>query len=148
MKRVSLSIALAVGGLIFLGTTEASAQEQTKRILWAAEDLKWKPTESRLAGAMTVTLRGDPSKGAYEEFVKYPAGFKARLHSHTYDQKVVVLKGAFTYQGKKYGPGSYLLIPAGDEHEGGGASDSETVIYQEQSGKFDMKFVEPPKEMK
>ncbi len=146
MKRFSLVVALAAAGLIFLGTTGASAQGRSTKILLAAEDLKWEPAKGPLAGAMFARLRGDNREAAYEEFIKYPAGFKAPLHSHSYDQKIVVIKGAFTYHGKKYGPGSYLLIPAGDVHEGGGAPDSETIIYQEQPGRFDMKPAEPRKQ--
>lgn len=145
MKRLSLLIALAVAGLTFLGTTEASAQKHTKKILWAAEDLKWEPA-TKLPGVMTAKLRGDHSKGAYEEFIKYPAGYKGPPHFHTYDQKIVVIKGVYTHHRKGYGPGSYLLIPAGEKHEGGGVSDSETIIYQEQPGKFDLNLDDPPKE--
>ena len=144
MKRLLLLIALAVAGLTVLGTLEAFAQKPTKKILWAAEDLKWEPM-IRLPGVMFAKLRGDHSKEAYEEFIRYPAGYKGPPHFHTYDQKIVVIKGIYTHGGKKYGPGSYLLIPAGEKHEGGGTSDSETIIYQEQPGRFDLNLVEPPK---
>ncbi len=147
MKRPSLFIALAFGTLIFLGTTEGFAQRQTKKILLAAEDLKWEPSV-RLPGVMAARLRGDHSKAAYEEFIKYPAGYKGPLHYHTYDQTIVVIKGELTHNGKRYGPGSYLFIPAGDKHESDGASDSETIVYQKQPGRFDINVVEPVKEKK
>ena len=35
---------------------------------------------------------------------------------------MVVIKGAYTYKRKKYGPGSYLFIPGGDKHESGGVA--------------------------
>ena len=145
MKRLSLPITLAVAGLILLEPAEASAQKHTKKILWAVEDLKWEPT-TRLPGVMSAKLRGDQSKEAYEEFIRYPAGYKGPPHFHTYDQKIVVIKGAYIHDGKKYGPGSYLFIPAGEKHEGCGASNSETIFYQEQPGKFDFNLDKPPKE--
>jgi quercetin dioxygenase-like cupin family protein len=148
MKRLTVYIALVVAGLILLGTTEASAQKKMAKTLWAAEDLKWEAMQGGPPGVMTALLRGDQTKGAYEGLTKFPAGFKAPLHTHTYDTKIVVIKGAYTYNGKNYGPGSYLFIPGGDKHVSGGTADSETIFFMEQPGKFDMKPVEPPKAKK
>jgi len=150
MKRLSLYIVLVLVGLIFFGTTEAPAQEKMKKeaVLWAAEDLKWEPLTGGVPGVMTAMLWGDHTKGAYGGLTKFPAGFKAPLHYHTNDIKIVVIKGAYTYNGKKYGPGSYAFIPGGDRHESGGVDDSETIFFIEQPGKFDLKPVDPPNEKK
>ncbi len=150
MKRLSLYIVLVLVGLVFLGATEASAQKKMKKeaVLWVAEDLKWQPLAGGPPGVMSVMLWGDNTKGAYGGFTKFPAGFKAPLHYHTNDMKIVVIKGAYTYKGKKYGAGSYLSIPGGDKHESGGVEDSETIFLIEQSGKFDLVPVEPPSEKK
>src|SRR5437016_5511074 len=122
MKRLTFYIALVIAGLMFLGTTGASAQKKSKKepVLMPAEDLKWTQLAGAPPGVMSVALKGDPTKGAYDGFTKFPAGFKAPLHYHTYATEIVVLKGAYTYKGKKYGPGSYLSIPGGDKHESGG----------------------------
>ena len=150
MKRLSLYIVLVLAGLIFFGTTEASAQKKMKKepVLWAAEDIKWEAMQGGSPGVMSAKLWGDQSKGAYGGLTKFPAGFKAPLHYHTNDIKMVVIKGAYTYKGKKYGPGSYLFIPGGDKHESGGVADSETIFFMEQPGKFDLIPVEPPMEKK
>jgi quercetin dioxygenase-like cupin family protein len=150
MKRLSLCIALVLVGLIFFGTTEASAQKKMAKgeVLWTAEDLKWVPLDPTAPGVMSVMLWGDNTKGAYAGLTKFPAGFKAPLHFHTNATKIVVIKGAYTYNGKKYGPGSYLYVPGGLKHESGGVEDSESMFFIEQSGKFDLKPVEPPKEKK
>jgi quercetin dioxygenase-like cupin family protein len=92
---------------------------------------------------MSVKLWGDNTKGAYGGFTKFPAGFKAPLHYHTDATKIVVIKGAYTFNGKKYGPGSYVYVPAGVKHESGGVEDSESIFFIEQSGKFDLNLVEP-----
>ena len=149
MKILSLYIVLVLVGLMFFGTTEASAQKKMKKeaVLWAAEDIKWETMQGGVPGVMAAMLWGDPN-GAHGEFTKFPAGFKAPLHYHTYDIKIVVIKGAYTYKGKKYGSGSYLFIPGGDKHESGGVDDSETIFLMEQPGKFDLKPVEPPSEKK
>ncbi len=148
MKTFSSYIALVLAGLIFFGATEASAQKRMKKVLWAAEDIKWEAMQGGPPGVMTAMLWGDQTKGAYGGLTKFPAGFKAPLHYHTNDMKVVVIKGAYTYNGKKYGPGSYLTIPGGDKHVSGGVDDSETIFLLEQPGKFDLKPIEPPKEKK
>jgi hypothetical protein len=138
---------LVLVGLIFLGVANTLAQKKMKKeaILWAAEDLKWEPLAGAPPGIMSVKLWGDNTTGAYGGLTKFPAGFKAPLHTHTYATKIVVMKGAYTYNGKKYGPGSYVSVPAGLQHESGGVEDSESIFFIEQSGKFDIKLVEPKK---
>jgi quercetin dioxygenase-like cupin family protein len=150
MKKLSLFIVLVLVGLVFLGSTETSAQKKLKKetVLWAAEDLKWEPLAGGPPGVMSVTLWGDQTRGAYGGLTKFPAGFVAPLHYHTYETKIVVIKGGYTYKGKKYGPGSYLLIPGGDKHVSGGVEDSETILLIQQPGKFDIVPVESTNEKK
>lgn len=147
MKRLSLYIALVLVGLVFLGATETFAQKKMNKeaVLRAAEDLKWEQLAGAPPGVMSVKLWGDNTKGAYGGLTKFPAGFKAPLHNHTYATKIVVIKGAYTYNGKKYGPGSYVNVPAGLQHESGGVEDSESIFFIEQAGKFDIQLVEPKK---
>ena len=137
MKKLSLYILLVLAGLMFVGTTDASPKKG-KKILWAVEDIKWEAMKDGPPGVMTATLWGDPAKGAYAGFNKFPAGFKAPLHFHTNETKIVIIKGAYTYEGREYGPGSCLLIPGGDKHVSGGVADSETIFFIEQPGKFDI----------
>lgn len=145
MKRlVSWAILVAVG-LILVGGTEASAQKKMGKepVLWAPEDLKWVPLDPGAPGVMSAMLWGDNTKGAYAGMTKFPAGFKAPLHTHAYATKIVVIKGGYTYQGKKYGPGSFVYVPGGMKHESGGVEDSESIFFIEQDGAFDLKPVEP-----
>jgi quercetin dioxygenase-like cupin family protein len=150
MKRYSSCILLVLVGLIFSAATVTSAQKKMKKeaVLWAAEDIKWEAMQGGPPGVMSATLWGNPTKGAYGGLTKFPAGFKAPLHYHTNDIKMVVIKGAYTYKGKKYGPGSYLFIPGGDKHESGGVEDSETIFFLEQPGKFDLNPIDSTGEKK
>jgi quercetin dioxygenase-like cupin family protein len=150
MKRYSFYIAMLLVGLVFLGTTETSAQKKTIKdaVLWAAEDIKWEPMQGGPPGVLAVTLWGDRTKGGYGGLNKFPAGFKAPLHYHTFATKIVVIKGAYTFNGKKYGPGSYVYVPAGVQHESGGVDDSESIFFIEQSGKFDIVPVKTASEKK
>lgn len=150
MKRFSSYIILVLAGLVLLGTTGASAQKKMKKeaVLWSAEDLKWEQLAGAPPGIMSVTLWGDLTKGAYGGFTKFPAGFKAPLHYHTNTTKIIIIKGAYTYNGKQYGPGSYVSVPGGLKHESGGITDSETIFFIEQPGKFDLVPVEAATEKK
>ena len=150
MKKISMYIVLVLVGLMLIVPTGASAQKKMKKdaVLWAAEDLKWEALPGGPPGVMSVTLWGDQTKGAYGGLTKFPAGFKAPLHYHTYDTKIVVVKGAYTYNGKKYGPGSYVSVPGGSKHESAGVADSESIFFIEQPGAFDIKIIEPPAEKK
>ena len=142
MKKNSLYFVLILAGLIFIDGTYASAQtDMKKKVLWSAEDIKWEHLQGAPPDVMNANLWGNSTKGAYGGFTKFPAGFKAPLHYHTNDMKIVVVKGAYTYKGKEYGPGSYLFIPGGDRHESAGIADSETIFFTEQPGKFDVKPV-------
>lgn len=151
MKRLSLYVVPALVGLFFFGATGSYSQKKMKKeamILVAAEDLKWEAMQGGSPGVMSAPVWGDAKKGAHAGFTKFPVGFKAPLHHHTYATKIVVIKGGYTYKGKVYGPGSYLNIPGGDMHESGGVADSETIFYLEQPGKFDLIPAEPPGEKK
>lgn len=122
--------------------TYAQIKMNKEAVLLSADDLKWQPLEGAPLGVMSVMFWGDNTKGEYGGLTKFPAGFKAPLHFHTNETKIVVIKGAYTYNGKKYGPGSYVSVPAGLKHESGGVTDSETIFFIEQSGKFDLKLVD------
>ena len=128
--------------LNFIGISDLSAQTKMSRkpVLWTLENIKWKPMNGP-PGVMSADLWGDETKGAYGGLTKFPAGFKAPLHYHTSDVKIVVIQGAYTYNGKEYGPGSYVFIPAGLKHESGGVENSESIFFIEQPGKFDVKPV-------
>jgi hypothetical protein len=143
LKTISFHIVLVLVGLLFVGTTDTSAQKKMKKVTLSVEDIKWVQDEGAPPGVMASLLWGDPN-GAHGGFTKFPAGFKAPLHYHTYDTRIVVVKGGYTYNGKTYGPGTYLFIPAGDKHVSGGVEDSETIFLLEQPGKFDTKLVETP----
>jgi len=154
MKRLTLYIALVLAGLIFLGTTEASAQKKMMKgpVIWPAADLKWVELPNT-GGVMLAVLWGDPDKGAYGALNKFPAGAKFPLHYHTNAMKVVLVSGTWLYTPEggtehRLGPGSYLAFDAKDRHISGSAEGSECVFFIEQPGKFDMVPIEAPKEKK
>lgn len=140
MNRLSACIMVVVVGLGSVMATEAFAKKKMTAapVLLTPEDIQWKQLAGAPPGVMSAVVRGSDAKGPYGGFTKFPAGFQAPLHYHTYATTIVVIKGAYVYKGKSYGPGSYLAIPGGDRHVSGGAADSETIFFIEQPGKFDL----------
>ncbi len=147
MKKLSLSLAIVLIGLILLGATETFAQKKMKKeaTVWRAEDIKWDTLKGAPpgSGVMGAVLWGNLEKGPFGVLVKFPPGFKAPLHHHTSDLKMVVIKGAYIYVSesgteKRCGPGSYVFEPSGVRHVTRGAEDSETIFYTEGNKKFDV----------
>jgi hypothetical protein len=148
MKGFSQCVVLALAGLLCLGATQASAQKGAKGdiVAWSADDIKWEQLPEAPPGVMGATLWGDQTKGAYGGFTKFPAGFMAPPHYHTYTTRMIVVKGGYTLNGKTYGPGSYVTVPGGVKHVSGGVADSESIFFIEQSGKFDLVVAQGPAE--
>ncbi len=98
-------------------------------------------------GASQSAVRGDPTSGAHGAFTKFAPNFEAKLHTHTNDLRIVVVKGAYVYKPEqgdaiRVTPGQYLLIPGGVRHSTGSDAKVETIFYQEADGKFDLNLVE------
>jgi quercetin dioxygenase-like cupin family protein len=98
-------------------------------------------------GASQASIWGDPTSGAHAAFTKFVPDFKAELHTHTNDLRIVVVKGAYVYKPEagaeiRVTPGQYLLIPGGVRHRTGSDAGGETIFYQEADGKFDFNPVQ------
>lgn len=143
MKRLTM-LPFIIAAFSFALSNEAFSQSAMKKeaVLKTADELQWKEIPGSVEGAMNSELWTDAKTGAHAAFTKFPAGFKAPLHMHTSDASIVVIKGAYVFNGKKYGPGSFLFVPGGQQHESGGAEDSETIFYMEQPGAFDINPVQ------
>jgi len=131
---------------------EAPAKTKTmhamaKPIVWPAADLKWVPTPGAPTGVLMAVLWGDPAKGPHGAIHKFPAGFKAGLHTHSADLHCVVISGTMIHgeeDGKetRLGPGSYLFDPHTEKHTTACDAASECQMFVQASGKFDIKMVE------
>lgn len=91
------------------------------------KDVKWEPSPGMAPGMMTTLQYGDPSKGPYIIFLKFPAGTFNPPHWHSADEVVTILSGSIITgegekaddaKGKEVGPGGYFLIPAKTPHWG------------------------------
>ena len=154
MKRPFIVLTMILCGLLLAGTSSALAQKMMKKMMKQAmmmtpEDMKWEEMKGGPPGIMYCNCSGDVMKGAHATMIKLPANMKNPLHTHSADYKLVILSGSLVAgpEGgpeKSYGAGSFLMVPAGTKHTSGAGPDGCTM-YQEGTGKFDMKPVAMPK---
>lgn len=149
-KLVALSVVVSSGLclLVSLWIGRANAAEATAPVVWAAADVKWSDSPA-LKGAKVAVLWGDPKTGPYGTLKTLPGGASLALHTHTYDQRAIVLSGTviLTFEGgaaKDLGPGSYALIPGGAKHKADCKAGAECVYFEEATGAADIKFVPAP----
>jgi quercetin dioxygenase-like cupin family protein len=141
MFLTMLGLAVLVGA----SASQAMAKDG-KAVVWPAAEIKWSEG-SAMKGAKLAVLWGDPKVGAYGALKTIPAGEVLRAHTHTHDQRVIVLAGqvVLTIDGqpsKELGPGSYLFVPGGVKHTAGCKAGAECTYFEEQDGPSDVKFVE------
>jgi hypothetical protein len=112
-------------------------------------ELKWVPNPARPDVEMAVVW-GDPDKGAFAAFNRFPAGFTAPLHTHTASTRIVVIKGTMSLTGAdgkemKYPVGSFYTQPNTFPHTTKCLAGSDCLVYIEGDAKWDLKPVEAPK---
>lgn len=126
----------------------AKAPVKKEPVLMAAGDLKWVDVPE-MKGAQQAVVTGDPTKGAYDAFNKWPGGLEHPQHTHTLTVEAVVVSGVMTVSidggpVKEYPAGSYAKIPGGVKHTSGCKAGADCVFFSSQTGKFDMKPVAAP----
>jgi quercetin dioxygenase-like cupin family protein len=139
MKRV-FAFALIVGLSFAAGALAAE-----KGVVSAASDLKWVDNPA-MKGAQQAILWGDPKTGAYGAIKKVPGGTVLGPHTHTNDQKAVVVAGTieFNFEGqpkKELGAGSYVSIPGGEIHDVTCKAGADCVYFEQSVGAADFKPV-------
>ncbi len=118
-------------------------------IVWLdASDITWvdpQGVSDTTKGPKVAYLWGDTSEGALNgTFIKLPAGFNGKIHSHGSDFRAVVIKGAPEYKvskedSKTLEPGSYFSSKgASAGHSVSAHAKGETIIYVRTNGKYDI----------
>jgi quercetin dioxygenase-like cupin family protein len=132
--------------IAFLGGRLAVADSAQSAILWPAADIQWSDSPA-LPGARIAVLWGDPKTGAYGSLKSIPAGKVLPSHSHTYEQKVVVVSGSIVLgieggHAKELGPGSYAFVPGGLKHTATCVAGADCLYFEEQPGRSDVKLAD------
>jgi len=143
MKTPRMATVMAMAAMLFL--IQAAGNGQTpKAVAVTADALAWQEMPAKGSGVMIATVSGDYTQGAWAGFVRFPAGSKSGVHTHSSDLKIVVVSGTFHYGStpdteRNYGAGSYVFIPANLPHSN--SQPQGALLYTEQPGKFDNKPV-------
>jgi quercetin dioxygenase-like cupin family protein len=116
----------------------------SKEVVWPAKEIKFEKTP--VNGVTKADLWGNSDTGAHGTLTRFEATTDNGLHTHANAVRVVVISGNFLYgsgeePAKKFGPGSYIFIPAGMKHTSGCDAGETCLFFEEQSGKFDLKPV-------
>ncbi|HEX7253633.1 MAG TPA: DUF4437 domain-containing protein [Thermoanaerobaculia bacterium] len=62
--------------------------DASRLVVMPAAEVHWTDLDPKGApGVRIADIWGDQSKGAFGAFLKFPAGFAAPLHTHSYDYK-------------------------------------------------------------
>lgn len=140
MKTIRIAAVTAIVMAAVLCVTRTASGQEGKAVAIAPDTLKWEELTAKATGVMIAPVSGDYRNGAWTAFVKFPAGSKSAVHTHSSDIKIVVVSGTFRYGAtpeteKSYGPGSYVFIPANLPHSN--SQPQGALLYAEQPGKFD-----------
>ncbi len=110
-------------------------------------DLPWVETP---IGPMASPVSGDFTRGAHITYLRFPAGAKTPLHTHSADYVGIVLSGNTRHTVKGIAetqrllpPGSHWFMPANVEHVSECVPGAECVMALIQDEKFD--FLEAAK---
>jgi hypothetical protein len=143
-----VSIFAFAGYVLALDAKSVEETIATAPVFTPASELKWTDLDPAGApGVKVADLWGDHQKGPFGALFRLPAGFKAPLHTHTYDMKVVILSGTYIQapEGKpefRLGPASYLMQPGGSyRHTTSCDPASDCLFFVESNGAFDLKAV-------
>lgn len=118
-----------------------AAKGSKSPVMLSGTDLRWVKSPGS-PGVSMAPLWGEVARGPYRVMMKSESGKEHPLHAHTNDVRIVIVSGAF-FLGKDgasardYGPGSYLVVPAGMKHVSGCRAGADCVAFQEGDAAFD-----------
>src|SRR6202171_6489352 len=94
MKTIRIAMATAILMTAALSQAPTASGEEKKAVALAADALSWEPLTAKGPDVKIATVSGDHTKGAWAGFVKFPAGSKSGVHTHSSDIKIVGVSGA------------------------------------------------------
>jgi len=143
---------LILVALIIAGAALASPIQNENEIVGVRSgEIKWFTPPYYKDGRQRAQLFGDSTQGGpWIDRVKIPSGGRVLAHTHPQDELVTVIEGTW-YVGKGerfnaaklngYGPGSFIIIPAGLPHFVA-AKDGSVIVQVSGTGKFSTEFLE------
>jgi len=143
-KAFAWIVAVALIGFA-LPAVASETEGGKKPVAMTPDQMKWVPVPNT-PGVMTAVVWGDPETGAHGAFHKFVAGFRAPLHTHTANTRIVVISGTMAMIGKdgkemKFPAGSYYTQPNTLPHVTKCMEGSECLVFLQANGKWDLKPV-------
>jgi len=137
----------AIAGVVLFALTSGviAATGGGSSVSTPVSELKFGPTgvTDGVHGELyAAAAYGDLAHGAHGTFIKMPAGFVSKVHTHTEDYWGVVISGVAA-NGKPGSPdvtlpaGSYWFQKGGERHVTKCISASDCIFFISQNGKFD-----------
>jgi quercetin dioxygenase-like cupin family protein len=139
-------LAMLMTGSFVLGTAVAKEKAPKLPELSLLKDAKWTPIMKEGPLPAVAAIQGDPTKGAYEGYLKLPAGFESPAHSHSYDYWAVLVQGKMTHwaanggsekDAKQLGVGDLTFMPAKVDHISKCYPGADCIMVVVQKGKND-----------
>jgi len=87
-----------------------------------------RPNEKIGRSLYRKNLIEDPETGMEIRLVRYPAGVINPLHTHPCAHGMYVLEGTLVTNAGKYGPGSFVWFPEGNQMEHGASADADVTV--------------------
>ncbi|HEU4727844.1 MAG TPA: cupin domain-containing protein [Kofleriaceae bacterium] len=148
--RGCAAIALVAGSF---AAGDAIAKARAKPLeLSALKDVTWTPVMKDSPLPASAPIHGDSAKGAYEGYLKLPAGFESPPHKHSHDYWAVLIQGRMTHwavdggsesTAKQLGFGDLAYVPADLEHISKCYPGQDCIVIMVQPGKFDFVPTKP-----
>jgi len=117
----------------------ALAPQQQGHVTAVTKDqIEWKPAPGLNNGLQTSVVWGDPEKGPYQAFIKFPAGVLTAPHYHKFDEVATVVSGIVMFgqgdtldesKGVEVAAGGYVVVPGGTAHWSKGIKDAVVVRF-------------------
>ena len=136
---MAIAVAIAPAG--------ASDAKSVVPVVVPADKLDWKDNPA-LPGMKIAVLWGDPKTGPYAAVKRVPAGTVLGLHTHSQDQRTVMISGVMELtigagERQDMTAGSYAFIPGNVGHVAACKAGADCVYFEEQPGPSDLKKVAP-----
>jgi len=103
------------------------------------------------SGPRIAILWENSADGSYGALLRFPAGFRSPMHSHSADEYTVTFQGTAIHwsemeseaTAKRMTPGSFTLIRGGVSHVSSCAEGEECIAFLTQSAPFDFTLSPP-----
>ena len=110
------------------------------------EDTAWQELPD---GRATATVHGDMTAGEHITYVRFPAGLRTAVHTHSNSYNGIVVRGTARHfepeledQSAWLMPGSFYQVSANTPHISECSEESQCIFAIHQHGAFDRQLVE------